>query len=299
MPLAAVSLEDHTLLPPDEVHADRRLAVVEHEQLVGLRIGDAKGPRDRKQKLLVLAPGGRPADVVLGQHQFDRLGAGAGRIAGELVVDGFQVEQLEDVRLVEGALQLAQRADLGQVQEGAGDGSDRDVVDDGYVGWAEGGRAVDFDAGVLADRATRHGDLDLRVAPVPQLMQRGRGAVREHRARATRQHGRHIQALTLEQLAGNEGVDGVVNAVQAAGGDSLVDGTVREPKLARLIEPEHPVLRAGELGHGCVERGLREKPAVFSGFSRTLGHDRDGADQRVTCLSRCVAIRPGSLALNG
>jgi hypothetical protein len=104
VPLAAVSLEDHALLPPHEVRSDRRPAVREDHEPVGVRVGNPEGPRDRQEKLLVLAPGGCPADVVLGQNLAHGLGARTCGVAGEPVLYGLEVEQLEDLGLVEGPL---------------------------------------------------------------------------------------------------------------------------------------------------------------------------------------------------
>jgi hypothetical protein len=232
VPLAAVGLEDHALLPPDEVDPDRRPAIREHQKLVGFRVGNPEGPRDRQEKLLVLAPGGGRADVVLGQDLPNRLGAGPRRVAGELVVDGAEVERLEDLGLVEGPFELAVGDDFCQVEERAGDGRDRDVVDRGYVGWRERGRAVNLDAIVLSLGATGHGDLDLRVAPVTQPMERRPGAVRKRRPRTTRHNGRHVKPLTPQQLPRAERVDGVVDPVQAAGRRSVVHGPGREAELS-------------------------------------------------------------------
>ena len=107
VPLAAVGLNHDPLLTPNEVGLDRRAAVIQDDELVALGIWDPEGPGDRQQGLLVLVRCGGLADVVLGQDPADGLGAGAGGVAGDLVVDGVQVEALDDFALVEGALELA------------------------------------------------------------------------------------------------------------------------------------------------------------------------------------------------
>jgi hypothetical protein len=142
VPFAAVGLDDDPLLAPDEVDAEWRPAVREHDELVGVGIGQAEGPRDRQQQLLVLVPGGCLTDVVGVEDAADCLGAAPGGVAGELVVDCLQVQGLEDFGLVEGALELALGEDVAEVEEGAGDGRDGDAVDDGDVGFGEGRGAM-------------------------------------------------------------------------------------------------------------------------------------------------------------
>ena len=105
-----------------------------------------------------------------------------------------------DLGLVEGTLELSLGDDLGEVEEGAGDGRARDVVDDGDVLVGERRRTVDLDAGVLAPGAPRHRDVDLRPAPVAELEERGRGAVGEDRAGAAGEHRGHPEALALEEM---------------------------------------------------------------------------------------------------
>jgi hypothetical protein len=73
---------------------------------------------------------------------------------------------------------LALGDDLGEVQEGAGNGGAWDVVDLGDVVIGERRRAVDEDALVVSPGASGHGDLNARVPPVPQLVQRGGRPVR-------------------------------------------------------------------------------------------------------------------------
>ena len=88
------------------------------------------------------------------------------------------------------------------------------------------------DTWVGAGRAAWDRHLDRGVAPVAQLEEPRRRAVREDRAGAAGEHGGHVEAFALEERFGDEGVDGVVDAVVAAGGGALVDGVVGQPELA-------------------------------------------------------------------
>ena len=99
------------------------------------------------------------------------------------------------------------------------DGRARDVVDDRDVRVGEGRRAVDLDARVFAPGAPRHRDVDLRPAPVAELEERGRGAVGQDRAWAAGEHRRHPEALALEEMPRDYGVDAGMLAVEAAGAE--------------------------------------------------------------------------------
>jgi len=88
----------------------------------------------------------------------------AGGVAGELVVDGAGVEDLEDFGLVECALELAGCEEPAGVEQGARDGGGRDVVDDGDVRVGEGGGAMNGDTWVSARGPLRDRDFDPGVA---------------------------------------------------------------------------------------------------------------------------------------
>jgi hypothetical protein len=254
----------------------------------GLHSGSGRpSPRvmERRSSSFSLARA-RPADVVLDEDLPDCLGTRASGVAGELVVDGIEVEYLEGVGLVEGPFELAVGDDLGEVEEGAVEARARDVVHPGYVSFGEGGRAMDGDSWVAAGRTRRDRHFDLAVAPVAELVEDRRRAVGQDGARAAGEDGGHVQALALEERLGDEGVDGLVDAVEAADVGSCVDSVVGEPELAQLLEPEHAVLRERELGQGLVEktvvRGFLDQALTWPHASR----------KPVTCLQRGVPIHP-------
>ncbi len=294
--LAAVGLDGDASVGPGEVDPDRGVAVTRVDVVLGSGVGESEAAGEGEESFAEFVVGGGASDVVGLEDVAHGLGAGAGWVAGELVVEGAAVECLQAVGLVEGALQLAGGDQFTEVQEGAGDGGHGDVVDDGDVRGGERGGAMDEDALVPAPGAAGHGHLDLPVAVGAELVQAGGGAVGEDRARAAGEDGGGVEPLALEELAGHQGVDGLVDAMQAAGGDALADGALRQPELAQLVQAKRPVLRARELGQRPVNRGRLEKVAVSSTLSCSLGHGRKGSRERVTCLSRCVAIRLVSLA---
>jgi hypothetical protein len=120
---------------------------------------------------------------------------------------------------------LALRDNLGQIEERAVDGGDRDAVDDGDVGRREGGRAMNSNALVLAARAAGDGRVDPCVPPRAELVQGRRRPMRQGGTRAASEHSSHAEPFAREQRLGDQGVHGVVDAVQAAGADAFLNGT--------------------------------------------------------------------------
>ena len=53
-------------------------------------------------------------------------------------------------------------------------------------------------------------------------------AVRKHRTLAAGEHGGHVQPIAAEQLSGDKGVDGLVDAVETAGPGSLLNRSTRQ-----------------------------------------------------------------------
>ena len=136
---------------------------------------------------------------------------------------------------------------------------------------------MDGDAFVPAPRAAGHRDVDVDAARGPELVERCRRAVRKDRARAAGEDGRHPETLALEQLPGHQGVDGVVLAVEAAGGGSASGPPCTQTERPQLIQPEHArAARSRQLAQGLVE-----KTTVFRVFSTSLGHARRSCTKSV------------------
>jgi hypothetical protein len=120
-------------------------------------------------------------------------------------------------------------------------------------------------------------------------MEDRRGAMRQDGARAAGEDGGHVKALAGEQLLRHKGVDGLVDAVKAAAGETRADRRRRHPELAQLLEPEDGVLGERERGQSLVERRcLRLR------FSSRLGHGTQGSPK--TCD---VSVTPCSNSRRG
>jgi hypothetical protein len=101
----------------------------------------------------------------------------------ELVFERVEVEDLQHLGLVEGALDRAAADDGGEVERCAGDGGDGDAADTGDVGWDQGGGAVKVDAVVAASGPAGHDDVDARVVGSAESVEVCRGPVRERSRR--------------------------------------------------------------------------------------------------------------------
>jgi hypothetical protein len=219
----SVSLDDHPLLKPDEVGPDHRLAIVEIDPSADLRRGESQAAAQGQECLLEFALRRRASDVVLLEQLLDFPGAGARAVASKLVLDRVEVEYFERLRLVEGSLERSTLDHLGEVQQRPRDGRAGDSVFDGDIGCGQGGRTVDVDAVVLAGRAARDGHIDLRPLRGSELVERSGVAVREDRPGPAGEDRGHPMAFASQERARDEGVDGVVDAVEAGAIGALTD----------------------------------------------------------------------------
>jgi hypothetical protein len=78
--------------------------------------------------------------------------------------------------------------------------------------------------------------------------------MREHRAWTAREDSRHVEALSLEELAWDEGIDALVNAVESAGRDTISYGGCGQAQRAQLVEAKHAMLPKRQLCQGRLEK---------------------------------------------
>ena len=95
-----------------------------------------------------------------GDDRIEEGEAVAAAAAGADSLQAMQVKEPEPVGFLEGALEGAAVGDLGEVEEGAGDGGRGDGVDRGSVGLFEPASAVDSDAAHRASAGPRSGHID-------------------------------------------------------------------------------------------------------------------------------------------
>jgi len=183
---------------------------------------------------------------VLVEDRAQELRGAGSAVALDLSGEGAGVQSLEDLRLIERALERAAADDRGEIEQGPGDRRTRDPVDlDGVCG-QQGRGAVHVDPVVAVTGPAGDRDVDAGAIGAPQLVQRHRGAMREDGAGAAGQHGGEEAALTAQERWRQEGVDAVVHAVQPSDGDTLVDRRRRQSEGAQLGERKHAVLSCRE-----------------------------------------------------
>jgi hypothetical protein len=193
---------------------------------------------------------------VLFEDAFQSARSGAGIVSVDLVVQGPEIENLQDLGLVARALEGAVADNLGEIEQGAGDRCDSDAVDHGDVAGGEGGGAMDVDAWVTSRGPLRDRHVDFRLVGASESMKRRSGAVREGCAGAAGENGANEETLAAEEFAGDEGVDGVVDAVEPAGVDPVAGPRLRQTAFAELIERHDAVLTQGEPDHRAAQRRL-------------------------------------------
>jgi hypothetical protein len=143
----------------------------------------------------------------------------------EDIGDRLDVERLQQLGLLDRALELVELQHRAEIHEGAGDRGARNAVEGPPVLGSVDLRAVEPDPLAIPLAAARHHHVDLARAPREEPEMTGRRAMREHRALATGEDGRHGGAAAWEGPMA-DGVDTFVHAVQP---------TCREPQLDLII----------------------------------------------------------------
>lgn len=171
--------------------------------------------------------------------------------------DTFQHSKLdhaEPVRLLEGPLELTLVGDLGEVEERAGDGRNRETGDDSPI--LPGDSALVYgNAGPLP--SPRRRDFNRRpprhCAETPK---RCCASVAENCADAAGQHGRH-QLSTRGHVAIAKRIDTAMQAVEAACFDAARNRATPEPRSYELLPGKDAMLPTSESGQPSF--ALRER----------------------------------------
>lgn len=174
----------------------------------------------------------------LGEHGC----AGVVGVALQLIAQRAQIEELQNLGLVQGPLDLAAAQDRAEVQRGAGDGGAGDAVDGGDVLRSQVDRAVKVDAVVAACRPAGDDDVDAGAAGLAQPVKIRRGVMRERGGVAAGQNGREVLAVQRQHRGEDDRVDAAMDAMQPP---RLADSRARQPQRHQLLQRHHPALRGG------------------------------------------------------
>jgi hypothetical protein len=120
-------------------------------------------------------------------------GAAATRVAVEELAQADRIPQAQNLGLVDRTLHLAAARDGGEVEDGAGDGRDRDAFAHGDFVIRQT-RFVEVDSG--SPPLHRCADLDLQPRALPQSPQRRGIPVAQHGTLSAGEHGGHPMATT-------------------------------------------------------------------------------------------------------
>ncbi len=223
MRLPAVDLDDDTLLRPHEVQSRTSPLLCE-------RTRDAMSGAQPQEAILELR---------LRRRDVAQVGAKPrGGAPRQRVADLPLVPPPAELRLAHRSLQPVVIEDMGEVDEGPGDGGDRDAAHCRAVFWREV-HAVVLDAEGPQRAGRRHGGKGTIAAQAPE----GAGAaVAQRRPRTARQHGGEPRRL-LGVRSVPDGVDASMHAVQPAAVQSRSDLASRDTGRKQLRARDEAVLR--------------------------------------------------------
>ena len=121
----------------------------------------------------------------------------------------------------------------------------------GLVPLAERGSPVDHHVRRAARAVGRDRDFDRPPGYVPDLPQRSRTRVTQHRRRPAAQDG-SAPTPQLRDLRATDRVDAAPDMMQATTGEAMIDRLVTQPGLEQLAPGDQTVLPADELPQGGV-----------------------------------------------
>ena len=166
------------------------------------------------------------------------------------------VEQAQHLRLLDGALELPARDDVGEVEQGAGHGG-AGMPSRVVMSW---GRSVGVAWATMPrrERADCSGNEISVLAPLSARSPRSPAAVRwlatarePYASTAAIERPRPVRRVA-------DGVDAAVDAVEAAGRDAVPHRARRQPGQLQLIKGDHPVLPSCKLADAHIARGSRK-----------------------------------------
>ena len=151
-----------------------------------------------------------------------------------------------DPGFVAGAAELCGRQGRGEVEQGARDGGDRDVVERRGVQVVEL-RSVDGDARALPAGGDGDRDLGRRRRSADEPQQVGVGAVAQERALAAGEHGGHVVAADRWRGVA-ESVDAAVDAAQPPVMQPALDAVAVDAGFVELLDRDPAVLAIRDPG---------------------------------------------------
>ena len=240
------------------------------QERVDSRGRQAFAAAELQEAALQLAAGGPGVGPVQDDGPPQPGGAAAPGVGREHRIDRDQVEQPQALGLVDGAVDIALREALGQVEQGAGRGGHGDRTAGGGLGVREAPGPVDAQTGSpgpAADPGDRHVDGCACARPQPP---QGRGArVAEDRPLAEGQRGGQPAPLAGDRSVA-DGEYLAVKGVQPARANAAFDRRPADPERQELTECDHSMLGGGQGGQLAL-RGVDVATSHSAGSAATPG----------------------------
>jgi hypothetical protein len=276
MCLAAVGRHHEALLGPEEI--DLELLAVDRDPFVYGRLGKRGVPAELQEALLERTVGQRgPGQLT--EHLPQDAGPAPRPRALQHLLHRTQVEDLEDLRLLDGALHLPAVHYIAQVDERPGHRGAGDAVHRVHILRAKRFAHVHLHTGPPPCRP-RDGDLHLGTVVLPEPEQSGGVAVRNGTVRRVRQGRGRPPALPRPPGAPNR-VNAPVHSVQPPTAHPTPNGAPTEAQLPKLPEPHHAMLDRRQRHQAILARLLTKRPP-FRRNVRSFGHTRQDGARRVT-----------------
>jgi hypothetical protein len=188
---------------------------------------------------------------VVGRGRAQRLGSAAAVVALQHVSDGTLVVELVAEGLAEGVVEVAPRSGGREVEEGPGEGGDRDASERGGISGIEGACAVQADPRGACFRRGR-GHVRLRRVVGEQAPVDRRARVAQDGASAASQHRGEVSSLAGQCRAADR-VDAAVDPPQAAGLRAQLHRARPKPERLQLRQRHDAPLAMSELGERLID----------------------------------------------
>jgi hypothetical protein len=248
-----VDLDDEPFVGPEQVHLDEFVGCLNTG--IDERGWEVGGLDVREDLVLEVALRARASVRVGFEGSLQDAEVSAWR-AGHRGSGGLFAEAVAERGLVDHVGELVLGQDVGEVDEGAGHGGDRDAAVGREIARVEVAGPMSADAG-YGSAATERDHVDAVDAAAPRGQVNGGSEVTESRSLAGPEHRGHPTRFLREARVADR-VHAAVNAVQPAGVDTMGHRSARQPERGQLPDRDQPVLTPRDLrdqsvpGGGCV-----------------------------------------------
>jgi hypothetical protein len=176
----------------------------------------------------------------------DQLGAAAARVVLNDSIDGSHIEAVQVFRLGDHPSQCLFFEDVGEVEQGPGDGRHGNPVPHGDLVGPKPRRSVNAKPGPLATALRRNDHVDVRRVALTKVPQSGGISMRQRRPGPAGHNSGQPAPVARQAIVAN-GVDTLVHAAQPAGSYPVRDPTVSQPNVDQLRTRNHTPLPLGKL----------------------------------------------------